>query len=165
MGLLSLAIWLPIIFGAFLLLFGRESQARMVRWLALIGAIISLLVTLPLYDGFQLGTSAMQFVENSSWVPRFNMNYHVGVDGISLWFVLLTAFINVTHDWRVHRAGRHAVLRVLRGHLDPDVSHHRHLGRPQQDLRSLQVFLVHAAGLALDAGCVHLSVQQVRRQL
>jgi len=53
------------------------------------------LVTLPLYGGFQLGTAAMQFVEKSVWIERFNVNYHLGVDGISLWFVLLTAFINV----------------------------------------------------------------------
>ena len=95
MGLLSLAIWMPIFFGISLLALGRESQARAVRWIALTGAVISFLVTLPLYDGFKLGTSAMQFVETSSWIPRFNMNYHLGVDGISLWFVLLTAFINV----------------------------------------------------------------------
>ena len=95
MGLLSLAIWVPIAFGVVLLALGRDDQARTVRWIALIGAIASFLVTLPLYDGFQLGTSAMQFVEKGSWVQRFNMNYHVGVDGISLWFVLLTAFINV----------------------------------------------------------------------
>ncbi len=95
MGLLSLAIWTPIFFGVVLLALGRDDQARAVRWIALIGAIISLLVTLPLYDGFKLGTSAMQFVEKGPWIERFNVNYHLGVDGISLWFVLLTAFINV----------------------------------------------------------------------
>ena len=95
MGLLSLAIWTPIVFGAVLLALGRDDQARSVRWIALIGAVVSFLVTLPLYDGFQLGTSAMQFVEKGSWIQRFNVNYHLGVDGISLWFVLLTAFINV----------------------------------------------------------------------
>ena len=95
MGLLSLAIWMPIFFGVGLLALGQDSQARTVRWIALIGAIASFMVTLPLYDGFQLSTSAMQFVEKSSWIPRFNINYHLGVDGISLWFVLLTAFINV----------------------------------------------------------------------
>ncbi|RYX93229.1 MAG: NADH-quinone oxidoreductase subunit M [Comamonadaceae bacterium] len=95
MGLLSLAIWTPIVFGLFLLALGRDEQARAVRWVALIGSIISLLVTLPLYSGFKLGTSAMQFVENVPWIARFNVNYHLGVDGISLWFVLLTAFINV----------------------------------------------------------------------
>ena len=95
MGLLSLAIWMPIVFGVVLLALGRENQAGTVRWIALIGAILSFLVTLPLYNNFELATSAMQFVEKSSWIPRFNINYHLGVDGISLWFVLLTAFINV----------------------------------------------------------------------
>ena len=95
MGLLSLAIWTPIIFGVVLLALGRDEQARSVRWIALLGAVVSFLVTLPLYDGFKLGTSAMQFVEKGSWIERFNVNYHIGVDGISLWFVLLTAFINV----------------------------------------------------------------------
>jgi NADH-quinone oxidoreductase subunit M len=95
MGLLSLAIWTPIFFGVVLLALGRDDQARSVRWFALIGAVISFLVTLPLYEGFKLDTSAMQFVEKASWIARFNVNYHVGVDGISLWFVLLTAFINV----------------------------------------------------------------------
>ncbi|MEY3520064.1 MAG: NADH-quinone oxidoreductase subunit, partial [Pseudomonadota bacterium] len=78
-----------------LLAFGRDSQAGAVRWLALVGAIASLLVTLPLISGFQLGTSEMQFVEKSMWIERFNVHYHLGVDGISLWLVPLTAFINV----------------------------------------------------------------------
>jgi NADH-quinone oxidoreductase subunit M len=95
MGLLSLAIWMPIAFGVTLLAFGRDSQAGAVRWLALIGAIASLLVTLPLISGFQLGTSEMQFVEKAMWFERFNVHYHLGVDGISLWLVPLTAFINV----------------------------------------------------------------------
>ena len=95
MGLLSLAIWTPIFFGVVLLALGRDDQARSVRWIALIGAVISFLVTLPLYAGFKLDTSAMQFIEKGSWIARFNVNYHIGVDGISLWFVLLTAFINV----------------------------------------------------------------------
>ena len=95
MGLLSLAIWTPIAFGVVLLALGRDEQARMVRWVALIGAVLSFLVTLPLYSGFKLGTSAMQFVENAPWIDRFNASYHLGVDGISLWFVLLTAFMTV----------------------------------------------------------------------
>ena len=95
MGLLSLAIWTPIAFGVVLLALGRDEQARVVRWLALVGAVVSFLVTLPLYGGFKLGTAAMQFVEKASWMERFNASYHLGVDGISLWFILLTAFINV----------------------------------------------------------------------
>ncbi len=95
MGLLSLAIWMPIAFGVVLLALGRDEHAKAVRWLALVGAVASFLVTLPLYAGFQLGTAEMQFVENASWIQRFNVNYHLGVDGISFWFVPLTAFINV----------------------------------------------------------------------
>jgi NADH-quinone oxidoreductase subunit M len=95
MGLLSLAIWTPIFFGVVLLALGRDEQAPMVRWIALVGAIAGLVVTVPLYTGFKLGTAAMQFVENSAWIDRFSINYHLGVDGISLWLILLTAFINV----------------------------------------------------------------------
>ena len=95
MGLLSLAIWTPVAFGIVLLALGRDDQAPIVRWVALVGAIVSFLVTLPLYGQFDVSTAAMQFVEKSSWIERFNVNYHLGVDGISLWFVLLTAFINV----------------------------------------------------------------------
>jgi NADH-quinone oxidoreductase subunit M len=95
MGLLSLAIWLPIAFGVLLLVLGRDEQSHVVRWVALIGALVSFLVTLPLYAGFALGTAEMQFVEKLVWMERFNVHYHLGVDGISLWFVLLTSFITV----------------------------------------------------------------------
>ena len=95
MGLLSLAIWTPIAFGVVLLALGRDDQAKSVRWVALIGALVSFAVTLPLYNSFELGTAAMQFVEQAPWIERFNVNYHLGVDGLSVWFVLLTAFITV----------------------------------------------------------------------
>ena len=95
MGLLSLAIWTPIFFGVILLALGRDEHARAVRWFALIGSIVSLAVTLPLFGGFDNSTAALQFVEKSMWIERFNVFYHVGVDGLSLWFVLLTAFITV----------------------------------------------------------------------
>ena len=95
MGLLSLAIWTPIAFGVLLLALGRDEHARAVRWIALLGALIGFLVTLPLYGGFELGTAAMQFVEKAAWIERFNIHYHLGVDGISFWFVPLTAFITV----------------------------------------------------------------------
>ena len=104
MGLLSLAIWTPIFFGLFLLVLGGGESVRTVRWVALIGALAGFLVTLPLYSGFALDSAAMQFVELRPWIERFNVNYHLGVDGISLWFVLLTAFINlvvVIAGWEV----------------------------------------------------------------
>jgi len=95
MGLLSLSIWVPIAFGVLLLALGRDEQANAVRWVALIGAVVSLLLTLPLYGQFDNSTAAMQFVENVPWIERFNVNYHLGLDGISFWFVPLTAFITV----------------------------------------------------------------------
>jgi NADH-quinone oxidoreductase subunit M len=101
---LSLAIWVPIAFGIVLLALGRDDQAPLVRWLALVGSVLGLLVTLPLWVGFEPGTAQMQFVEHTAWIPSFRVNYHLGVDGISLWFVLLTAFINlivVIAGWEV----------------------------------------------------------------
>ncbi|MCC7151627.1 MAG: NADH-quinone oxidoreductase subunit M [Rubrivivax sp.] len=95
MGLLSLAIWVPIATGVLLLAIGRDHNAGTVRVLALVGSIASFIVTLPLISRFDYTTAALQFVEKHAWVERFNVNYHLGVDGLSVWFVLLTAFITV----------------------------------------------------------------------
>ena len=95
MGLLSLAIWTPIVAGVIVLALSHESQFRVARWLALLGAVLGLLVTLPLLSQFQTGTADLQFVELSPWITRFNVNYHLGLDGLSFWFVPLTAFITV----------------------------------------------------------------------
>ena len=93
--LLSIAIWLPILGGLLVLATGSERNAPLARTIALIAAILGFLVTLPLYAHFDTTTSHMQFVEMASWIPRFNVNYYLGVDGISLWFVLLNSFITV----------------------------------------------------------------------
>jgi NADH-quinone oxidoreductase subunit M len=95
MGLLSAAIWLPIAVGVLLFALGHDQNARTVRWVALIGSILSLLVTLPLISGFDTHVATMQFEENTAWIERFNVRYHLGVDGISMWFVPLTAFMTV----------------------------------------------------------------------
>jgi NADH-quinone oxidoreductase subunit M len=95
MGLLSVAIWLPVAVGALLLAAGRDEHAKVVRWVALLGALAAFLVTIPLATGFDLSTPTMQFVEKLPWIDRFNVHYHLGVDGISVWFVLLTAFITI----------------------------------------------------------------------
>ena len=94
-GLLSVSIWLPIAFGVLLLALGRDDNAGAARWLALLGSVASFLVTLPLINGFDKGSAALQFQENLPWIERFNVRYHLGVDGISVWFVLLTAFISI----------------------------------------------------------------------
>jgi NADH-quinone oxidoreductase subunit M len=93
--ILSLSIWTPIAFGLLLLLTGRDENAGAARWVALAGAVLSFVFTLPLIAGFDITTSAMQFAEKGAWIERFNVLYSLGVDGISLWFVPLTAFITV----------------------------------------------------------------------
>jgi NADH-quinone oxidoreductase subunit M len=92
---LSLAIWIPIIAGLVVLATGGDQNARVARPLALLGAVAGLLVTIPLYTRFDTATSAMQFVERTPWIERFNVFYHLGVDGISVLFILLNSFITV----------------------------------------------------------------------
>ncbi len=92
---LSFAIWLPIFFGVLVLASGSDRNPGYVRWMSLIGSLISFVITLPLITRFDKSTAAMQFVEKSSWIERFHINYYLGVDGISMWFVVLTAFITV----------------------------------------------------------------------
>jgi len=94
-NILSLAIWVPVAFGILLMAVGRQENAHVTRWIALIGAIAGFLVTLPVMLHFDPSTAAMQFVEKAAWIDRFNVFYHLGVDGISMWFVPLTAFITI----------------------------------------------------------------------
>ena len=93
--ILSLSIWLPIFSGALLLLLGQSLSRSLIRWLALIAAVTSFLVTVPLITGFDLTSSGMQFTEKASWIAAFDVNYSLGVDGISMWFIPLTALITV----------------------------------------------------------------------
>ncbi|TNC95859.1 MAG: NADH-quinone oxidoreductase subunit M [Gallionellaceae bacterium] len=93
--LLSVAIWLPIIFGLLVLATGNDRNAPLARIIALVGAVLGLLVTIPLYTGFDRMTSAMQFVEMKDWIRHFNIHYHLGVDGISMLFILLNSFFTV----------------------------------------------------------------------
>jgi len=88
--ILSTAIWLPIT-----LVVGSDKNPAPARWVALIGSLAGLAVTIPLITGFDASSAALQFVEQSTWIERFNISYHLGVDGISMWFVVLTALITV----------------------------------------------------------------------
>jgi NADH-quinone oxidoreductase subunit M len=92
---LSLSVWVPIIAGLVVLATGSDRNAREARIISLVGAVIGLLVTLPLAAGFDSSTSEMQFVEIRPWIERFNINYHLGVDGISVLFILLNSFVTV----------------------------------------------------------------------
>ncbi|MDT3669893.1 MAG: NADH-quinone oxidoreductase subunit M [Aromatoleum sp.] len=92
---LSLAIWIPILGGLLVLATGSDRNAPLARVLALFVAIAGFVVTLPLFTLFDVSTSAMQFAEVLPWIPRFNINYHLGVDGLSVMFILLNAFVTV----------------------------------------------------------------------
>jgi NADH-quinone oxidoreductase subunit M len=101
---ISVAIWLPILFGILVLATGDDDNAPLARMLAMVGSVLGFLVTIPLYTGFVRDTSEMQFVEMHNWISRFNIHYHLGVDGISVLFILLTSFftpIVVLAGWRV----------------------------------------------------------------
>ncbi len=96
---LSLAIWVPIVAGVLVLAVSRDRDAQAARWLSLVGALAGFAVTIPLYLHFKLGTAEMQFVETIEWIPRFNVNYLLGVDGISVLFILLNSFITLLAVW------------------------------------------------------------------
>jgi len=92
--ILSLTIWLPIIGGALVLASGNKN-ANATRWTALIIAILTFLVSLPLWSGFDISTAQMQFVERGMWIERFGIEYYLGIDGISMPLIILTTFITV----------------------------------------------------------------------
>jgi NADH-quinone oxidoreductase subunit M len=188
---LSLAIWTPIVFGTVLLALGRDDQARAVRWLALIGAIVSFLVTLPLYGAFDSSAPPRCSSSRSSLDRPLQRQLPPGLDGISFWFVLLTAFITVIvviSAWEVitERVNQYmGAFLILSGlmigvfcaldgmlfyvffeaTLIPMYLIIGIWGGPEQDLRGVQVLPVHAARLAADADRADLPVHQVGRQL
>jgi NADH-quinone oxidoreductase subunit M len=93
--LLSLLIWVPIIGGAWVLFGAGDRNAPAARAMALAVSVLTFLLSIPLYTGFDLGTHEMQFVEQLPWIPAFGVNYHLGVDGISMPLILLTTFTTV----------------------------------------------------------------------
>ncbi|MEJ2593418.1 MAG: NADH-quinone oxidoreductase subunit M [Candidatus Thiodiazotropha sp.] len=101
--ILSLTVWLPIIGGLMVLASGdRDTNAT--KWTALVIAVLTFIVSLPLWFGFDSGTAHMQFVERVPWVPTFHVEYYLGVDGISMPLILLTTFITplvVIAGWEV----------------------------------------------------------------
>ncbi|HYC37446.1 MAG TPA: NADH-quinone oxidoreductase subunit M [Usitatibacter sp.] len=92
--LLSLSIWVPIAFGVAVLAIGRDANPAPARWTALVGSILGFAVCIPLWTGFQ-PTAAMQFVEMTPWIRQFNVNYHLGVDGIAMPLILLNSLMTV----------------------------------------------------------------------
>ncbi len=93
---LSLTVWVPIAGGVLVLgLASSEARAPLARRISLATAILGFLISVPLYSGFDVSAHGMQFTEIHSWVDRFHMQYALGVDGISLIFVLLNSFVTI----------------------------------------------------------------------
>jgi NADH-quinone oxidoreductase subunit M len=92
--LLSTLIWLPML-GGMLTLFFSDKNATTAKWFALLIALITFALSIPLYRGFDLSLTGMQFTESHQWIPSFNIFYNLGVDGISVALILLTTFTSV----------------------------------------------------------------------
>ena len=174
-GLLSLVTFFPLA-GALSIGFLSKEATRNARWIALYTTLFTLGASVFLWASFEPGNAGFQFVEEMDWLGG-SINYKMGVDGISVLFVVLTAFLmplcilaswksiedarqgvhdrlpgaRDADDRRLLRARPRALLPVLRGRPDPDVPDHRHLGRQAARLRQLQVLPLHAAGLRADA--------------
>jgi NADH-quinone oxidoreductase subunit M len=108
--MLSLVIWTPIVGGLLVFATGSDRNAPVARWLSLVIAVATLILSIPLYTHFDTTTAAMQFTEGDPatgqglWISAFNVYYHLGIDGISLLMILLTAFITVlvvAAGWKV----------------------------------------------------------------
>ena len=93
-GLLSMLIWLPVGAGLGVLLLG-DRNILAGRWLALLASLATLALTVPLWAAFDAGSAVPQLTERLPWIPRFDAWYALGVDGISLPLIVLTAFMTV----------------------------------------------------------------------
>ena len=102
--LLSLLIWFPVVGGVLVLATGGDRRAMTARWLGLGISVATFIFSIPLWTGFNRSTADMQFVERSTWIERFNIEYFLGVDGISVPLVLLTTILTivvVAAGWKV----------------------------------------------------------------
>ena len=102
-SILSLLIWLPIAGGMLALVLGGGANAERARVIALITAVLSLALCIPLYFGFDVATPVMQFQERYPWIPAYNIQYALGIDGISLTLIILanyTTLLVVLAGWQ-----------------------------------------------------------------
>ena len=98
---LSTVIFLPIL-GALLIFLIKRSNETFIRWMALAVSLINFVLSIPLFTRFDKTTAAMQFMEKRAWIPAWGINYSLGVDGISVLFVLLSTLLTilcVTVSW------------------------------------------------------------------
>lgn len=110
--ILSIIVWLPIVAGIFVMSFGA-SRPSLARWFALAISVVVFGLSLAVLPSFDTHTYVMQFVERVPWIPQFGINYHLGVDGISLPLLILTTFTTVLviiAAWEVIKEKAHQYL-------------------------------------------------------
>src|SRR3990167_5232449 len=93
--LLNILIWLPILGGAFVLLTGDDKNPSASRYVTLFTVVLCLALCYPLFNGFDLSVSGMQYVEDVPWMPALGIHYHIGIDGLSLLLIVLSVFTNL----------------------------------------------------------------------
>jgi NADH-quinone oxidoreductase subunit M len=102
--ILSFTIWVPVLAGIAVLASADENNPNATRWSALLGGLVSFLVSIPLYTRFDFTDGGFQYQEGFSWIPAFNINYHLGADGLAVPLILLTSFttlIVIISAWEV----------------------------------------------------------------
>ena len=179
MGVLAWITLLPLFGAGLVMLVPREEEA-IHRGLGLLFALVTFVVSLLILPDFDAAQAGFQLQVDKVWIAPLGIRFHLGIDGISLWLVLLTTFLvprdaavaagdrhpqhararvhrrdagaGERDDRRVPRARPVRLLRLLGADADPDVLHHRDLGRRSAPVRGDQVRHLHAGRLAADAG-------------
>jgi len=93
--LLDLSIWLPIIGGIFVFLTGDDDHPNVSRHLSLFIVVLTLLICIPLVNGFDASQEGMQYIQDIPWLPSLGIHYHIGIDGLSLLLIVLSVFTNL----------------------------------------------------------------------
>ena len=184
--ILSFVIWFPIIAGVALLFAGSKLSSSTTKLIAMVVSLLTFVLSIPLYLDFDSSTHAMQFVEKTSWIEVFNINYHLGIDGIALPLILLTTFTTllvVLAAWEsitdrlpqylgaflipewidgggLLCPGCDPFLCLLGGDAHPDVHDHWDLGRLESYLCNDQVFSLYIFWISFHVGGLFISLQQ-----
>lgn len=93
--LLNLLIWLPIVGGIFVFLTGDDNNPNVSRYVSMFTVILTLLLCVPLVQGFDLNTYSMQYIEDVQWISSLGIHYSLGIDGLSLLLIVLSIFTNL----------------------------------------------------------------------
>ncbi len=117
-GSLSIIIWLPIFFGALVLLIGQNGRDALARRVSILGAVLGAAVVVPVWLDFDRQATSFQFVEKVNWIDAFNIYYHLGIDGLSLLLIALNCVTTIFRDCGWMAGDYRTRLAIQRGVLD-----------------------------------------------